>query len=263
MILTRPGFALTPYHQRIAFRVFTGAVVVSVAWALAGLTWRLAGHAGTGAITVPVVQRTAPVPDLAPILALAPFGRGAPDDAAPPTALAIQLRGIILARPESMSSAFIAANGEAPKAFSVGDAILSGTIETIQRHRILLRNGGRLESLAMPDPFGAPPTTAAAPNIGGAAPAPAPAPVAAPAPAVAVADVLAKFDATPTSGGYAVGERAPPGLQPGDVLQSVNGQALASPDAARDAFAKAQSAGTAQLQIMRDGKRVTLTVPIR
>jgi general secretion pathway protein C len=74
---------------------------------------------------------------------------------------------------------------------------------------------------------------------------------------------MARFDARPVSGGYQVGGNAPPGMQAGDVLQSVNGTKLGSPDAARDAFARAQTAGTAQIQILRDGKNLTLTVPIR
>jgi type II secretion system protein I len=42
-----------PRQARTTLDLLTGAVVVSVAFALAGLTWRIAGHAGTGAITVP------------------------------------------------------------------------------------------------------------------------------------------------------------------------------------------------------------------
>lgn len=277
MIVTRRGFALTPYHQRLALRVFTGAVIVSIAWALAGLTWRLAGHAGAGAITVPVsTGRAVAVPDLAPAIALAPFGRPSATDAAPATTLALKLNGTIIAQPESLSSAFIAANGEAPKPFKVGDAILSATVESIQRYRVLLRNGGRVESLSLPDPFGLQAAAQApAPNLATGRPAgalPPAAPSTAPPPLATVpnpngtattAELMSKFDARPTSGGYAIGAKAPPGLQQGDVLQTVNGQQLGNPDIARDAFAKAQSAGTAQIQILRDGKRLTLSVPIR
>lgn len=271
-------FDLTPYRQRIVLRVATGAVIVSVAWALAGLTWRLAGHAGTGAVTVPQTRagRAATVPDLSPAIALAPFGRGQNVDAAPPTTLALQLRGIILARPETLSTAFISANGEPAKPFRVGDAVLTGTIEAIQRARVLLRNGGRVESLAFPDPLGQaqaaaqPQPALATGRAAGALPPPAPS-TAPPPLAVApppngtpqTAELMTKFDATPTSGGYAVGANAPPGLQPGDVVQLLNGQPLGNPQVARDAFARAQQSGQAQIQILRDGKRLTLTVPIR
>ena len=260
-------FELTPYRQRIALNLLTGAVAVSVAFALAGLTWRLAGHAGTGAITVPPSARPVLVPDLAPAIALAPFGRAAPGDAAQPTGLALQLRGLIYAQPQSLASAFISPNGEQARPFKVGDAVLTATIEGIERNRVLLRNGGRVEFLAFPDPFA--PAGGAAPAGAGPGPAPittatqppAPPPVAATAPSPS--DVLAGFDARPVPGGYQVGDNAPVGLRAGDVLQRVNGGALTSPEAARDAIARAQASGTAQVQIMRDGKPVTLTVPIR
>ena len=257
-------FELTPYRQRIALNLFAGAVAVSVASALAGLTWRLAGHAGTGAIIVPPAARPVVVPDLAPAIALAPFGRAAPSDAAQPTGLALQLRGLIYAQPQSLASAFISPNGEQARPFRVGDAVLSATIESIERHRVLLRNGGRMEFLAFPDPFG-PPGGAASTNVAGGSSvpttAPPPPPVAATAPSPN--DVLARFDARQVSGGFQVGENAPAGLRPGDVLQRVNGGALTSPEAARDAILRAQTLGSAQVQIMRDGKPVTLTVPIR
>ena len=47
------GLALTPRQLRTALDLLAAAVVISVALALAGLTWRLAGNAGTGAITAP------------------------------------------------------------------------------------------------------------------------------------------------------------------------------------------------------------------
>lgn len=262
-------FELTPYRIRLGLDVLTGLVIVSVAFALAGLTWRIAGHAGTGAIMVPSAPRAAPVPDLAPALAFAPFGRPASNgDGAQPTTLQVTLKGLVYARPASLSVAWISAGSEQAKPLKVGDAVAGATIDAIEPRRVLLRNGGRVESLTFPDPF----AVQSAPAAGGAPPQPgqAPAPAAPGAPAVAPAppsaptgDLMSKFDARPVSGGYQVGGNAPPGLQPGDVVQSVNGTQLANSDAARSAFAAAQQAGNAQIQIVRDGKRVTLTVPIR
>lgn len=251
-------FDLTPYRMRMGLNVITGIVIVSVAFALAGLTWRLAGHADTGAITVPAIKRAVPVPDMAPALALAPFGRPVGSDAASPTTLPLKLTGIVFARPESLSSAFISANGEPARAFRVGEAVGGATIQTIQVNRVLILNGGRVESLDYPDPFA---------GVAGAAPTPVPtvAPGAPPpaAPSQDAAQLLQRLDATPAAGGYRIGANAPPGLREGDVVSQVNGAALSSPDAARDAFARAQSAGTAQIVVTRDGKPVTITVPIR
>lgn len=262
MILRR--FELTPYRQRIALTLFTGAVVVSVAVALAGLTWRLAGHADVGAITVPPVRTAPPVPDLAPALALAPFGRvGIDGDGATPTTLQLTLKGIVFARPAELSIAYIQSGSEAMKPFKPGEVVGGATISAIQINRVILNNGGRAEFLAFPDAFAKP----------GAAPAPAAAAVAtgnpiagappAPPPPPSPEALLQRLDATPTEGGYRIGAAAPAGLQQGDVIQRLNGTALTSHDAARNAIAVAQSNGTAQIQILRNGQPVTVTVPIR
>ena len=265
-------FDFGPERIRTALTLLTTAlVVISVAFALAGLTWRLAGHAGTGAITVPATSRVAPPPDLAPALALAPFGRAAANaEGAPPTSLPLELKGLVFAQPTSLATAFIAAG--ATKSYAVGDVVAGATIEAIQVKRVLLRNAGRVESLAFPDPLAsatpAPPTATG--RAAGVAPPPAPstappplASIPAPNAAPAAGAFMQKFDARPVTGGYQVGANAPAGLQPGDVVQLVNGAQLGNPDVARDAFAKAQQEGNAQIQILRDGKRITLTVPIR
>ncbi|UIJ46779.1 PDZ domain-containing protein [Sphingomonas cannabina] len=263
--MTQGRFQLTPYRIKLALDVLAGLVIVSVAFALAGLTWRLAGHAGTGAVSVPVTARPAPPPpDLAPALAFAPFGRGAPGDGAVPTALQIELKGLVFARPAELASAFIAAGSET-KTYRVGETIAGAVIEAIEPKRVLLRNNGRLESLAFPDPFAQPAPAPAASPTGAPAPAAAPGPSAPPPPPAvpSAATLMQQFGARPVSGGYQVGDGAPPGLQSGDVVQSLNGASLGSPDAARDALMKAQQDGTAQIQVLRDGKRLTLTVPIR
>jgi general secretion pathway protein C len=258
------SLSLTPLQQHRALDALTAAVIVSVAIALAGLTWRIAGHAGQGAITVPsgVRPALAAAPDLAPALALAPFGKAARADMAQATALQIELKGIVFAVPETMASAFVAQNGEAPRAFRVGEAVAGATIEAIQRDRILLNNGGRIEFLAFPDPFASPEQRAQAASQAAAPQTVAPAGPP-PPPAQQAAGLLQRFDATPTEGGYAIGGNAPAGLRPGDVIQSLNGQPLGRGEADQAAFANAQASGAAQIQILRDGKPITLTVPLR
>lgn len=254
---------LTPRQSKLAINLFTAGMVASVAWALAGLTWRIAGHAGQGAITVPSGTRPVTLAaDIAPALALAPFGKAAQANAAQATSLQIALKGVVFAVPASFSVAYISSAGEAAKPFRIGDGVVGATIEGIQRDRVLLNNGGRTEFLAFPDPAAGP---APAPGSPPAAPSTSPAaapPPPAPAPQAA-ASLLQRFDATPTEGGYAVGENAPPGMQPGDVVQSVNGQALGRGPADQAAFAAAARSGSAQIQVVRDGKPVTLTVPLR
>lgn len=265
---------LTPRQEKLAMDLFTGAVVASVALALAGLTWRIAGHAGQGAITVPSGTRPVSVAtDISPALALAPFGKAALATQAQPTALEAVLKGVVFVVPASLSTAFISTAGEAPKPFRIGDAIAGATIEAIQRDRILLNNGGRVEFMAFPDPAAGPIDVASGQPVAppGTRPAtppvtPSPPPVA-PAPAAAAqpnaASLLQRFDASPIDGGYAVGQNAPPGMRAGDVVQSVNGQRLGRGEADRAAFQNAARSGAAQIQVLRDGKPMTLTVPLR
>lgn len=265
------GLNLTPRQARTTLDLLTGAVVVSVAVALAGLTWRIAGHAGTGAITVPTVRSgpTAP-PDIAAAIALAPFGKAALADATQPTTLPLELKGVVAAVPAELSTAFIAVGGQPATPFHVGEVVSGATIQSILRDRVILANGGRSEFLAFPDPTLSPaqrqaaaaqapaPTAAAAPVPGAVTPPPPPS-----RPPGNTAAVLQSLDATPTSGGYRIGDNGPPGMIPGDVIQSVNGTPLNDPQAANAAFAAAQASGSAQIQILRDGKRMSLTVPLR
>lgn len=262
------GLNLTPRQARTTLDLLTGAVVVSVAVALAGLTWRIAGHAGTGAITVPTARSgPAAPPDIAAAIALAPFGKATLADANQPTTLPLELKGVVAAVPAELSTAFIAVGGQPATPFHVGEAVSGATIQSILRDRVILANGGRSEFLAFPDPT-------LSPAQRQAAAAQAPAPTAAPVPGAVTppppgpppgntAAVLQSLDATPTSGGYRIGDNGPPGMIPGDVIQSVNGTPLSDPQAANAAFAAAQASGSAQIQILRDGKRMSLTVPLR
>ncbi len=273
-----PAFSFTPRQARTALDVLTGLVVLSIAFALAGLTWRLAGHAGTGAITVPS-GRSGPAvaPDIGASIALAPFGKVAAADAAQVTTLPLELKGVIAAIPASLSTAFISVSGAAATPFHVGEAVNGATIQSILRDRVILAVGGRSEYLAFPDPTLSPEQRQAAQNQAAqnqAAQTPQPgspvtstAPGAPPAPAIppaaSAAGLLQRFDATPVTGGFRIGDNGPPGMVAGDVIQSVNGTSLGDPAAANAAFASAQASGNAQIQILRDGKRLTLTVPLR
>lgn len=268
-------FNLSPRQVRIALDLVTAAMVISVAFALAGLTWRLRGHAGTGAVTVPS-GRSAPsgTADIAPALALAPFGKGAgvATDSGQPTGLPLELRGIVAAQPVELSTAFIVVSGQPSAPFHIGQSVGGATIQGIARDRVILNNAGRTEYLTFPDPQRQPPAAGqpgAAPAAAGAVPPPPGAPAGAPppgAPPVSAANinaVLQRFNATPAAGGYRIGANPPAGLLAGDVLLSLNGTALSDSSAAAAAFNGAQSSGFATIIVLRAGKRLTLTVPIR
>ncbi|MCW3835742.1 type II secretion system protein N [Sphingomonas canadensis] len=263
---------LSPRQAGLAVTLFTAAVVVSVAVALAGLTWRIAGHAGTGPVPPAMVAKgggAAAGPG--PSVNTAPFGKAADGGASQPTALPLVLHGIVAADPQSLSAAFIAVNGQPPAPFSIGQNVAGATIQSILRDRVILSNGGRAEYLAFPDPAQQPPAgagaapAAPAPGTPNAPPAPAPAPVikAAPAAADPVGPLLQRLGATRADGGFRINSAAVPGLEPGDVILSVNGTPLSDPTAAGAAFSAAQSAGSATVQVARGGNRLTITIPLR
>jgi general secretion pathway protein C len=251
---------LSPRQARTTLDIVAAAVIVSVAVALAGLTWRIAGHASTGAVTIPSGARPVAVTaDVTPALAFAPFGKGAATDATQATALPLKLKGVFAASPAALSVAYIEVGGEAAKPFRIGEAPGGGTIEGILRDRVILRVAGRIEYLAFPDPS----LTAAQQTAAAASPAAPAAPAqSAAAPATAAAGVLAAMTPAP-GGGMQVGANAPPGLQTGDVITSIGGTPLTSPASAASAIAAAQGRGSVQVQITRDGKPVTLTIPTR
>ncbi len=247
-----------------ALDILAGVAIVSVAIALAGLVWRIAGHADSGAITLPSDARTRAVTvDTGPAIAWNPFGSPTAADATAATSIQAVLKGVVFARPAELSVAFVAIGAEPPKPYRVGDAVAGAAITDIRRDRIILNNAGRLEFLAFPDPFGqATPTPGAAPAQSAPGAPPAPTAPAAPAPPTAQA-VLSRLNATPVAGGYAIGANAPPGMRSGDVVQSVNGAALTDQSAVNAAIASAGASGQAQVTILRDGRPITVTVPIR
>ncbi|RXZ35583.1 signaling protein [Sphingomonas desiccabilis] len=258
--------ALTPRQKRRTLDLAIALAIVSVAFALAGLVWRMAGHAGTGAVTVPSEGRARPsaVGDLGPLLSWAPFGQAAVGEATQKTGIQAELKGLIFTVPVEQAVAFVATGSEPARAYHVGDALAGLRIEGIQRDRILLNNGGRIEYLGFPDPA-ALTGTPAAPS-GDTAPAASYTPMSStpppPAPAPAASALIDRLGATQVPGGYAIGANAPPGMQAGDVVQSINGVALSDPAAADAALAGAGN-GPAQITILRDGKPITVTVPIR
>ena len=234
--------------------IVTGAVIMSVAVALAGLTWRLIGESGTSVapnVAASGTRTRAPF-NADPILAFAPFGRtGA--HAIPATTLALQLRGVMLAEPRSESVAVIAGGSEPPKAFATGDTVPGGaTVEDIAVDRVLLRVGGRQEMLAFPGS-----------NQPVHAPAGAPEPVRSAATAT-----IEELDAKPESGGYRIGPNPPAmarnaGLLPGDVIERFDGATVGDPARDRQMLAAAALAGGTRIGVVRGGRRITLYMPIR
>lgn len=243
---------MTPRQARIGADIFTGLVVVSIGVALAGLTWRLLGDPGTRFGASPVAARPAPPVDIAPLIALAPFGAapGTPMQAANQP---LTLRGILLAEPRNASTVLISIGDAAPVAFGIGQAVGGATIDAIAiDHVVLLSNGART-ILAFPR------TTNNAPSAS--------APPLAPAPPASSAPLLDSLGAVPSGTGLAVNNpnaaMRMAGLQPGDQIVAINGAPAIELTRNPALLQPLIAAGSARVDIVRAGQKLTLSVPIR
>lgn len=146
---------MRPISPERLVTLYAVLVVISVAFALAGVSWRIAGFADTPASSVsaspPASARPAvPAADVAAIAALAPFGRPDPD-AAPLTRLPIVLRGVIRATPDAASSAWIAPANGTVRSFRVGATVAPGAVlKSVGKDHVLLDVGGQTERLTFP-----------------------------------------------------------------------------------------------------------------
>ncbi|MES2861613.1 MAG: type II secretion system protein N [Pseudomonadota bacterium] len=286
----------------LAVRVAGVVVVASVAVALAGLTWRLTGwddgrdEIVTSEASAPRVA--GPDPDVARIVALAPFGGGALASGLPASSLGLILKGVLMAFPPEASVALIAAGDGPALSYGVGAAVAGdAVIETIEVDRVILRTGSGLQVLGFPPPVaGAPAPEGTTPGAGifitpppGAVTNPAASPAAAAALAMSspIASAMAANQAAakpqpapaaPTAaelgataqagGGYRIGDNPSPelrrlGLQPGDVIETLNGEAVGDVAGDRALAQRALASGGATVVIVRGGRRLTLTFPLR
>lgn len=250
---------MKPRDARLAIDIYTGAVVVSVAMALAGLTWRLLGDPGVSPIGAPVVTSAGVGDDIRPIIALAPFGMAVAAPPAGPASSALQLRGVLMTTPPEASVALIETEGGTTGSYSVGTAVGGGVIEAIRADEVTIRTAGGLQILSL-SPAGVAGSAsggsgkAAAAALSGAQPSPTVDQTAAGAPSA--------------SSGYVVGAAPGPqlvaaGLRPGDVITQVNGTAVGSGANEHELLARAATLGQAQIELLRDGRRVSLSVPIK
>ncbi|MFC5346163.1 type II secretion system protein N [Brevundimonas staleyi] len=290
-------------REELILRTVSVVVVGSLAVALAGLTWRLVGwDDGRTEVAVadglPPLGGAAAMPgadaDVARIVSLAPFGGAtATVGGLSGSTLGLVLKGIISAYPPSASTALISV-GEGPATIygvgqtPVGDAV----IESIEVDHVVLTSGGTRQRLDFPIPVVADPAAAAAPATPGAgitvtpavsAATPPPPPAAAPAsgaalaaqpsgpaaaPAANVAAAAAGAGVTATASGYRIGPNPSAeirrfGLQPGDVIETLNGEAVGVAGLDAALIERARAAGQARVVILREGRRLTVNLPLR
>ena len=236
--------------------------------------------------------------DVARIVSLAPFGGATAVGGVPASTLGLVLKGIISAYPASASTALISV-GEGPATIygvgqtPVGDAV----IEQIEVDHVILISGGARQRLDFPAPVAVDPATVsgATPGAGitvtpAAPPPPSPqaaaalamsSPIASAAAAAQPAPRVADTGATPnvaaaagaagvtaTASGYRIGPNPSAeirrfGLQPGDVIETLNGQAVGDAGLDQQLIERARAAGQARVVILREGRRLTVNLPLR
>ncbi|MFP4519606.1 MAG: type II secretion system protein N, partial [Oceanicaulis sp.] len=191
----------------------------------------------------------------------------APADAAPETRLNLVLRGVRTGASPLDGSAVIESPGQGQRALLAGAEIADGVrLVEIHPDRVIINRRGARETIYLRDEARRNARAAAAPR-----------PAAQTPPAGA-----AQFDADDwidglrfepvVEAGRMRGLRVreisraelldASGLRGGDVITSVNGQALTGAGAARAVARTFETAGQARLQIERDGAPVTLTIPL-
>lgn len=186
-------------------------------------------------------------------------------NAIPVSSLNLVLTGLVDAGAHSY--ALIRANGAPEAPFGVGQAVLPGvTVAAVYGDRVILRHDGRVESLLLKQPatggalganpsYAAPPVQQMTPNQ------------------YRIPKMLLRKEmASPqklmtqalmvpyAGGGFLVRSLEPGslyqklGLQPGDVVQAVNGQPLRSVQQAMQIYGQLPNANAIDLQILRHGK---------
>ena len=266
---------MTRRQAALGIGLFAAATIASVAVALAALTWRLIAGV-PAAMPAPIAAAPGAEVDVAPILAQAPFG-GSAMGAPSATGLPIELRGLILSTAPRASAALIAPTGGSAVSYAIGQAIPGGAIlETIGVDHVILAVGGHRELLAFPRHDAAAGTAAGAPPIPGgagpilppgsisAAPPPPPGGTLGPSPQ----SILDGLGATPMPNGYRIGDGMAPsyrqtGLQPGDVIEQVNGNKLGNPATDQQLLASALRAGIVRIDLLRGDRHLTLSFQVR
>lgn len=80
--------------------------------------------------------------------------------------------------------------------------------------------------------------------------------------------VLDNLGVATADDGYEITEDSPPtvrlaGFRPGDIVTSVNGKAVGNIESDRDLFEEVVASGRARVVVMRDGKQITMSFPLR
>ena len=270
-------------------------------WAFAALTaltlgvsagqvfWRMSGE--DGAIRAPsrtVTAVDASRLDLAPILALAPFGSEVAPQEDPEitgeTSLGLTLLGVTIADPAAGSRAIISGGDGPPRGYFVGEIITAAaSLSAIEFDHVVLNVGGRLETLSFTKPGAVvAPAAGNGPDLKNLIPSANQSAT----PAAGSNDpdsVIARYRSAiemdalgvmnrlgleATDQGYRITESASPGVQQagfraGDMVTSVNGKKVGDIAADQGYFDEVAASGKARVELLRDGETIVMSFPLR
>lgn len=252
-------------------------LVIAIAWQLVQLTWMLLEPAPQSD-TAPIVPSETPPTrpkgvDVQAIVKAKLFGTaetGSPiEGPAPETQLPLVLSGVFAADDPDKGWAIIGDSAQQTKVYTVGDTIRSGTqLHSVYADRVILDRGGTLETLALPKRNATPLAMSRAPT---------------PPPQNRLADNIRRIAETnPTAfaeivrpqpvfaNGVQRGYRVYPGrnrqqfaklgLQPGDLVLSINGTPLDDPQRGMEIFNTIGTSDQVQVTIERNGQSQDLTL---
>ncbi|MCH8502287.1 MAG: type II secretion system protein GspC [Aliidiomarina sp.] len=196
---------------------------------------------------------------------------------APETTLNVRLVGVTASSNPSLSAAIVQ-QGNNQVVYIIGETI-SGSravVREIHADRILIENGGRMETVYLEGRDGFTPefsrTQATSSRTSGAVPAQAPRELTA-SPEVMIDNVMELINITPASNdgeliGYRLSPKSNPeifraaGLRDGDIAIMLNGYDLTNAAEAMSLVQSLESMTTASIVVLRDGEEVTIELSI-
>jgi len=249
----------------------TAALVVLIAYQLAGITWSIVPGAPPTLASRPAASKPSQQPtDLSKLTDSHLFGEAHAEAApvvetvdAPETNLSLSLTGILAGGPKGQ--AIISANRGQEKTYHVGDSVDNAdgaTLHSVEADRVLLNRNGKLETLRLPEQLSSAAPRTTSPIL----------PPAAAQPAGSLRQVISENASRLTDvvrlaphvqEGKVVGFRVNPGrdratfealgLQAGDVVTDINGTVLDDPSQGLQVFQSLGETTQANVTVLREG----------
>lgn len=265
---------------RVGPGVVGAILVVALAWQLVQATWLFFGAAGGGPVpasNAPRAQQavSAPAMDLNALVGAHLFGIASSEpnpadvNTAPQTQMNLVLTGTMASADPQKGYAILGESATTAKTYPTGATLRPGTkLHSVFTDRVILDNGGKLETLVLPRQFAgtAPPPRLPQPAAGNG-----------------VGDELRRIAETNPgaftsvvrpqpvfANGVQRGYRVYPGrdrrqfarlgLQPGDLVTSVNGTPLDDPSRGMEIFNSLNSSAQVSVTVERNGQTQQLSL---